>query len=206
MAYEVPTSLYYSIIGKLNDIKHLLKQEKGGCPYDPRAIDIALQSILEGDLKSTFPFEWGRIEVPEFPLEVDFDMSIKELVMLGEYDWHSPNIAQDLPKEQRRGKAKIIIELVSFDREIESARLSSWEGMKIFRPITIHELLTFGIRHPRLQCEFPIIALGSIWTGRNGASFAQILDSSESREQRILDLIHVRRKWDKTCRFAFVRK
>ena len=206
MAYEVPNDLYFKIIGKLNDIKHQLKQEKGCCLHDPRAIDAALQSILDGDLKSTFPFEWGRIEVPEFPLEVDFDTSIKELVILGNYDWYNPNVAQDLPKEQRKGKVKIIVELICFDREIESARMPSWEGMIAFRSATIHELLTLGIRHPRLQCEFPIVALGSIWSGRNGALFAQVLDSSESRGQRTLDLIHVRRKWDKTCRFAFVRK
>ncbi len=205
MTHEVPEGLYYKILRKLDDIKHQLEQ-KGGCLHDPNAIHTALELIVNGDFERFMKIE-EQIDGRTFPLEVDFDMPVSELIMLGRYDWCGPNVIHYLPREQRRGKANVVVELMRFSYKIENNKVLCCMDKMGFRPATIHELLFLGIKFPQLQYDFPIIALGSIWEGPNRALFGQILDSGgKSGKKRTLDSVYIGKKWHEMCRFAVVRK
>jgi hypothetical protein len=72
------------------------------------------------------------------------------------------------------------------------------------RPATISELLAVGIQHSKLQLQFPIIALGSVWQSSNGIRRVGYLSSDGGKRE--LGLNWLGNDWNDTCRFAAVRK
>ena len=64
-----------------------------------------------------------------------------------------------------------------------------------YRPAELHELLAFGEKYPKLELEFPIVALGSVWPGWNCVGFVPCLDGRGSK--RHLDLHWIKNDWQR---------
>jgi hypothetical protein len=135
---------------------------------------------------------------------VDYEMSVEELVRLGHYDWVNNNITSAHFPVQRRGKAKVAVELINFDRSIGFEETLSEMDKMDYRSAEIRELLTFGAKYQDVQREFPIIAFGSVWRHPGGSRYVLCLYGDGSG--RGLFLYELKDDWHKYYRFAAIRK
>jgi hypothetical protein len=190
----VAGDLYIEIDGQLHEIKRQLRQ-KEGYPYDPCELKAALQTLIEGK----FP---AQQEV--FPVTVNYGLTVEKLVNAGKYDWSNSDInAKNFPSD-RKDAAEVAIELVHFGRSMESDEVLEELDKQGLRPATLAELLAFGVKYPEKQREFPIVALGSVWRGRNG--FRSVACLCGYTDARSLSLRWLGSLWSADFRFAAVRK
>ena len=97
-----------------------------------------------------------------FKVTVDYSKTLEQMIADGKYDWKNSDIkAKNFPLNGQ-GTTAVNIELVHFNRNIESdTALAELDKMGL-RPATLPELLAFGAKYPDKQREFPIVALGSV--------------------------------------------
>jgi len=139
-----------------------------------------------------------------YPLSVDYERSVEKGVKAGRYDWANSDItARNFPTE-RNGTAEVAVELVHFNRHVSTDEAFRELDRMGFRPAELHELLAFGEKHPEVQREFPVVALGSVWQFRYGSRFVPYLSGGDS--ERGLYLGWIGFDWFEVCRFAAVRK
>jgi hypothetical protein len=98
----------------------------------------------------------------------------------------------------------VVVELVHFGRDMESESVLKEFEARGLRAATLPELLAFGATYPEKQCEFPVVALGSVWRSRGGHRYVPYLSGDGSERELHLDWSGNR--WDDYCRFAAVRK
>ncbi|HEY4715179.1 MAG TPA: hypothetical protein VIH31_01605 [Candidatus Paceibacterota bacterium] len=138
-----------------------------------------------------------------FELEVDGTKILEQLIADGKYDWKNPDIKEKNFPIKDKTKRMATIELFHFGFDISSESAVKAMEKEGFRPATIEELLALGAKHPELQKEFPIIALGSVWKNFDGYRGVPELywDDSE-RDLRLNDWAG---GWRGRYRFAGVR-
>lgn len=97
---------------------------------------------------------------PTYPISVP-DQSLAEAIEAGKYDWKNDNITvKNFPPSANDIGEKDVV-LFHFNRDISSDDVIAEMDKAGYRPATLRELLALGARYPKLQKEFPIIALGS---------------------------------------------
>jgi hypothetical protein len=130
---------------------------------------------------------------------VNYGISVEEGMIKGRYDWVDPNIISRHFPAKHRGKTKITMELIHFNRTFPTDMALREIEIMGFRPAELRELFGFGEKYPDLQRDFPVVALGSVWQGR-----VPYLDGDAS--ERVLDLEWLENDWCEFCRFAAVRQ
>jgi len=138
-----------------------------------------------------------------FELEIDGTKILEQLIADGKYDWKNSDIKEKNFPIKDKTKRMATIELFHFGFDISSDSAIKAMEKEGFRPATIEELLALGAKHPELQKEFPIIALGSVWRGFCGDRHVPVLCWSDS--ERELRLSRWDGDWDGLFRFAGVR-
>jgi len=139
-----------------------------------------------------------------FKVTVDYDRRLERMIEDGKYDWNNSDInAKNFPIEGK-GTAEVDIELVHFNRVMESDDVLKELDKMGFRPATLPELLAFGAKYLDKQREFPIVALGSAWRCLFGYRGVAYLGRGGSG--RYLYLRWLEGWWYAYCRFAAVRK
>jgi len=138
-----------------------------------------------------------------FPITVDYGRNIESLVTDGKYDYADSDINSKHFRAERNGTEDIEVHLVHFGRSISTEDAIAELDKMGLQPAKIHELLTLGIKHPDLQREFLIIALGSVWRYQDGSRGCPCLGRDGSG--RDLSLHWVEIAWNGICRFAAVR-
>ncbi len=129
-----------------------------------------------------------------FPITVDYNRSLEEMIAAGNYHGHISDMIKGCPISGE-GVHHLDLVLVAIEGEmyIDSVRIAlSQRGL---RAATIEELLALGEQHPELQRNFPIMALGSVWDcphtgastvpslyqhGREGAKERTLYDVSDT--------------------------
>ena len=140
-----------------------------------------------------------------YRITVNYGQNLDQMIEAGQYDSVNYDItATNFPLKEK-GTVEVSIKLVHFNRSIRSEEAISELNKMGLRPATLPELLAFGAKYPQIQCQFPVVALGSIWQSRIGDRSVPYLWGSYSGERR-LDLSSVRGRWDWNYRFAAVRK
>ena len=139
-----------------------------------------------------------------FPVTVDYGRSIEEMVASGKYDWSNSDITSKHFPIGTKGQVGVNIELVHFNRPMESDEVLRELDKQGLRPATLPELLAFGATYPEKQREFPIVALGSVWRDLDGIRHVACLYGNAG--DRGLDLRWYENGWVVSCRFAAVRK
>ena len=140
-----------------------------------------------------------------YHLSVDYGRSVEDGVRAGRYDWaNSDDINSRNFPTKRKGTAEVEVELVHFNRGISTDEALGELDRMGYRPAEVHELLAFGEKYPKVQREFPIVALGSVWQDRNGDRSVPCLGRDGS--ERGLSLDWVEDDWYEVYRFAAVRK
>lgn len=103
-----------------------------------------------------------KTQISTYPLVVDYSKRIKTLVGLGKYDRCEGEIISQKFSTAYKGEVWLEALLVYFDTAITDEDVVTELDKIGLRPGELHELLIFGVQHPEIQCQFPIIALGTI--------------------------------------------
>lgn len=141
----------------------------------------------------------------EFLVTVDYEQSLKEMIKAGNYDWVNSDITADHFPDRGEGKMECSLVLVCFDRSMTSDSVLKELEARSLQPGNIRELLAFAASYPEKQREFPIIALGSIWTALDGIRRVPYLGGYVS-EERDLSVVWFDYDWHANCRFLARRK
>lgn len=140
-----------------------------------------------------------------FRLTVDHALSVEEMVAVGKYDWVNSDIThKHFPHNRKRGAEEVVAELIHYNRGMSSDDALADFDSKGLRPATLPELLALGEKHPDIQREFPVAALGSVWQSLGGSRFVACLYRRDA--ERCLGLIWFGLGWASGCRFLAVRK
>jgi len=158
---------------------------------------------IDGVNRDAFRQLIGLKRLNIYTLLANYDRSVEEAIKAGKYNWFDNNITSNHFPSEEAGAKEVSIELVHFGRNMVTDEVLS-ELDKGVRPATLKELLALGEKHPNLQREFPIIALGSVWQDLSGRRFCACLCRCGS--ERYLGLGSVGSKWRDYCRFAAVHK
>jgi hypothetical protein len=111
----------------------------------------------------------SQITYPSFSVQVNYDLTVEELVKAGKYSWAMLSINSNNFSSPEKDIATIDIFLVNFNRNLSSEDVVKELDRQGLRPATLKELASLGAQYPHLQYEFPIVALGSPWRDPDGA-------------------------------------
>lgn len=128
--------------------------------------------------------------------------STEQLVEAGGYGYaHSCVTSENFPVRERDEAGERDIVLVGFDRDVTAAEaLAAAAGLGLERP-SYEDALHFGIAHPTVQQEHPVIFLHDPWFGYFGRRDVLCLWSNAGRRE--LGLEGFDDTWDPRHRFAF---
>ncbi len=139
-----------------------------------------------------------------FRLTIDYTQSLEQLILAGHYNQVHSDIATRNFPTHGEGRVKLKVVLVQFDRSISSDEVLIQLERLDLRPCTIAELGAFGVANPELQRQFPIVAMGSVWTDRHENRYIGYIWTDTG--QRKFDLYWFIHSWRSDCRFLAVRK
>jgi hypothetical protein len=130
--------------------------------------------------------------------------STEELVEAGEYGYaHSCLMSENFPARHFEGKRVREIILLEFDRDVKSEEaIAEAAAVGLERPM-YEDALYFGIEHPDVQRERPVVFLHDPWFGYFGRRDVLCLWSNAGRRE--LNLEGFDERWSASYRFAFVR-
>ena len=139
-----------------------------------------------------------------FRLQVNYDLSVREAIMAGNYDWKNGDINGKNFSSKRSSSALIDIRLVHFNKDMSFEDVLKELNKMGLRPAKLPELLALGAECPAEQRKYPVVALGSVWQDWfGGRSVAYLLGDDGERG---LGLGCFDGGWGGGCRFAAVCK
>lgn len=129
--------------------------------------------------------------------------STEQLVEAGGYGYaHSCVTSENFPVRGRGEAGERDIVLLGFDRDVTAAEaLAAAAALGLGRP-SYEDALHFGIAHPAVQQEHPVIFLHDPWFGYFGRRDVLCLWSNAGRRE--LGLEGFDDTWDPRHRFAFL--
>lgn len=141
-----------------------------------------------------------------FRLTIDYTRNLKDVIVAGYYDYVNKSITEaSFPLGvEEQSKKELIMKLFCFNRYVKSEEAIREMDGKGYRPATLRELLAFGEKYPELQRQFPIVALGSVWTGPDRVSCVPMLRGDSAHRDLFLHCLGG--IWDSDYRFLAVRK
>lgn len=130
--------------------------------------------------------------------------STEELVRAGNYNYANPDInSRNFPVRPTNCGMREIV-LLEFDHDPTSEEvLAEAKKQDLERPV-YEDALYFGVEHPEVQRERPVVFLHEPWRNPHGGRYVLYLWSSAGYRRLGLDCFDGR--WYRVCRFAFVRK
>jgi len=133
---------------------------------------------------------------------VDYSLSIKKLVSLGNYDWKNNDIIDGRFSSQKSGKKEVEIVLLGSKKNITFEDVIKKMESEGLRYATLKELLALGIQYPDIQRKDLVVALGSLWYDSCGDIRVPCLDGDDSGRE--LNLNWWDAGWDPCWLFACV--
>ncbi len=135
---------------------------------------------------------------------VDYGQTLRKMVLAGEYDRVNDDITSKHFPVRGSGRKEVEITLFHFNRLISSGDAIAQMAKAGYRPALAEELLALGVAYKKLQKQFPIVALGSVWRNPDGGRDMPCLDWWDGLG-RYLGLGWFEYDWNGRCRFAAVR-
>ncbi|MCL5733909.1 MAG: hypothetical protein M1334_04670 [Patescibacteria group bacterium] len=141
-----------------------------------------------------------------FTLEVNYDLSVEEAIKAGRYDHYDGNINGYNFPSSRKGKAEIEIILLHFNHRGDIGADEVFREMEKqgLRAAELPELLAFGAKYNKVQCKFPVAALGSVWENIRRHDVAVLYGKPFGA--RHLERGCLESSWYPFFRFAAIRK
>ncbi len=142
-----------------------------------------------------------------FSLDVEYagEETLRQLLKLGKYDWMNNDVSDKNFPQKKTGRESITLRLVNFERVVSTKDVLAELKQARLRPANPAEILVLGAKHPEIQQQFPIIALGQNWLLPNRDRMVVCL-AWHSMLRRVHLLCQYRRDWPMHCRFAAVEK
>lgn len=140
-------------------------------------------------------------------LTLDYSLSKLQMIAAGKYDYVNDFLRNNNPIEGKiggSGQVEVTLELVHFDRGISTKDALKEIQKRGLEPAGIEHLLALGVKHPDLQREFSIVALGSVW--RHSLGFRRVSYLWDGGGVRKLRLDWDDGGWLGNYRFLAVRK
>jgi len=137
-------------------------------------------------------------------ISVNYGRSVESLTKAGFYNWSDSDVTSKNFPTNQKGISKIKVEIIHFNRCISTDEALQELNKLGYRPAELRELLVFGEKYPKVQCEFPIVALGSVWKNPSGHKIVPYL--YKNGRDRNLCLHWIDFDWYEIYRFAAVRK
>lgn len=162
---------------------------------------------LKQALLSFYPPNSESAQGSVFTLDVDYSKTKLQMIETGNYGYMNDFFRDNDPVEGKidgAGTVSVRLELVHFNRIISTSDALSEIKKRGLVPAGIEHLLALGAKHPDLQKEFPIVALGSVWQHSDGSRNVACLYRWDV--QRGLGLHWGGYGWYEYCRFLAVRK
>lgn len=141
--------------------------------------------------------------VNSYPLTVYYSKTIEQMVAAGRYDCKNTDITSRNYPHNKTGVETPIIEVVHFNKSLDSDAVVAELDKMGLRPATAAELLALGEQLPYLQRQWWIVGLGSVAIV-DGDRCVPCLGTDGFL--RRLDLFRWDFRWDAIYRFAAVRK
>ncbi|MBW3537949.1 hypothetical protein KY386_00475 [Candidatus Parcubacteria bacterium] len=154
--------------------------------------------------------EWASIlvgrRVDSYPLTINFDRSIADMIVVGNYDGYvNPSITDQNFPVVGSGIVETEAVLVHLNRLATDAEVLAEIDRLGLRAGLMPELLALGAQYPDLQRQFLIVALGSVWARPLGRRRVGYLWGRPSR--RFLGLAWLGLfRWHPGYRFLAFRK
>jgi hypothetical protein len=194
MAKDI-SAIFQSLLDKL--------KERGHSEDDIlRAVDAQGDGLLEkvADVMTEAARKPGEV----FPVEVNYDLSVEDAILAGDYQAVNASINGKNFPSTRRGQAKMEIFLIRFELRMTSENVLGELDKQGLRPAELPEFLAFGAQYPEVQRRFSVVGLGSVWRDRKGYRNVPCLFTAS--EGRYLDLHWWDDGWYSYSRFAAIRK
>lgn len=118
----------------------------------------------------------GSGEIMIFHFLVDYGRSVEDGVKAGRYNLVRDGITSCNFPTRRSGTVNVVMELTPLNvhASIEDAQREF--GERHTRPAELPELLVLGEKHPEIQRQFSIVALGSVLRDRPGSCLVPCLE------------------------------
>ena len=121
----------------------------------------------------------------------------------GRYGYaHSAVLSENFPARHASGRRVRDLVLLQFDRAVTASEVMAEAARRGLHAPTYEDALYFGIQHPDVQRERPILFLHEPWVGYFGRR--DVLCLWENAGRRELGLEGFDDTWSAGCRFAFV--
>jgi hypothetical protein len=131
--------------------------------------------------------------------------STEALVEAGAYGYaHSCMTSDDFPARHAGGPVARVIALVEVDREATAREILDGAAALGLAPPTYEDALYFGIEHPDVQRERPVVFLHDPWLGHFGRRDVLCLWTNAGRRE--LGLEDFDGAFSPACLFAFVAR
>lgn len=131
-------------------------------------------------------------------------LTLAERITACKLDWFD----KDILKWRREDTPPTTLgetDVIHFGCDISNGQALAEVDRRGYRPGNIEELLDRGTKNPTEQCQYPIIALGSVFVRPSaGSRFSPCLVGGDAK--RGLDLRRRDVDWGGRCRFLVVRK
>lgn len=144
----------------------------------------------------------GLVPQNRFVVPVDYDRPLCEAMKAANLEQSEENLPDDDFTSGKAGSLDVELFLVNFFYPVTSDYVEHMLRRMGFRPAILSEILALAAKNPRVQCQFPIIALTFHPTHDSGSS-VPCLD--KTRNGRVIYLCDRISTWDSSHRFAAVR-
>lgn len=141
---------------------------------------------------------------PTYKMVVDYNRTLVQMVKAGNYDSVDRDITEKNFLVGGEGKLETKVVLFHFNKTMTSKQVAAEMDGQGYRSDRIERLLALGESQPDLQRQFPIVALGSVWSDPNGHRRVPVLYGLAG--ERGLRLYWFDDAWRPYYRFLGLRK
>lgn len=127
-------------------------------------------------------------------------MKLATLIEPLDLDYINPDFTDEHFPYEDKGQGDVML-FHTKDKYLSAEEVLKRMNIKGLRPATLHEMLAWA--KDNWKDEFVVVALGSVWTDRDGDRHVACLDQDGSL--RDLDLSWCDDDWNEFCRFAAVK-
>jgi hypothetical protein len=154
-------------------------------------------------VKDRAPAHGGGRSTDTYRITVGDGRTTEELVAAGNYGYaHSAINSGNFPARHFGGPRQREVALLGFDREVTTTDATTEAARRSLEPPTYEDALYFGIAHPDVQDQGPVVFLHDPWLGFFGRRDVLCLWSNAGRRE--LGLEGFDDRWSPSYRFAFV--
>ena len=139
-------------------------------------------------------------------MEVDFTQPLAAMIAASGYDWVNGDITQE--RFPHRGNGKVAREMVTvgFGRRMTTPQVEAELKRLGIDPWTMADLCTFGVKHPDVQRERPVVATGQNWLNPDRDRRFGVLHRDGSERSLNLYWDGGSSGWSESCVFGGFRK